>query len=165
MEPTSMTLNLHISLSSPGRQARTRISYLTSPPLSCLSSPDQMKPTKTLSSSLKKSNILYRGNDTTTIKNIPILTMNEILAASKAQNLYLKLQTLEPLFRVTAESLETQNEPGRAEGHGMVMVVVLHPILYPQMQELEIRSSMISLEIRGYELLSSFARMPKMAGW
>ncbi|KAG5254092.1 DNA/RNA polymerase superfamily protein [Salix suchowensis] len=62
-----------------------------------------MKPTKTLSSSLKKSNILYRGDDTTTIKNIPIPTMTEILAASKAQNLYLKLQTLEPFFRVTAE--------------------------------------------------------------
>jgi hypothetical protein len=42
--------------------------------------------------------------------------MTEILAASKAQNLDLKLQTLGPFFRITAKSLETQNELGRAEG-------------------------------------------------
>ncbi|KAJ6409474.1 hypothetical protein OIU84_009049 [Salix udensis] len=42
--------------------------------------------------------------------------MSEVLAASKAQNLDLQLQTLGPFFRITAKSLETQNELGRAEG-------------------------------------------------
>lgn len=46
--------------------------------------------------------------------NIP--TMAEILASSKAQNLDLQLQTLGPFFRITAKSLETGNELGRAEG-------------------------------------------------
>ncbi|KAI5604095.1 hypothetical protein BDE02_01G262800 [Populus trichocarpa] len=114
MELTSMTPTFKISLLNPGRQARSHVSYLITP-LSCLSSPDQMTPAKTLFSSLKKSNILY-GNNANTIKNIPIPTMTEILAASKAQNLDLKLQTLGPFFRITAKSLETQNELGRAEG-------------------------------------------------
>lgn len=42
--------------------------------------------------------------------------MSDILASSRAQNLDLQLQTFGPLFRITAKSLETQNELGRAEG-------------------------------------------------
>ena len=45
-----------------------------------------------------------------------IPTMSDILASSKAQNLDLQLQTLGPFFRITAKSLETDNELGRAEG-------------------------------------------------
>ncbi|XP_038903453.1 uncharacterized protein LOC120090038 [Benincasa hispida] len=51
---------------------------------------------------------------TPTAENIP--TMSEILAAGKAQNLGLRLQTLGPFFRITAKSLESQREIGKAEG-------------------------------------------------
>lgn len=47
-------------------------------------------------------------------ENIP--TMSEILAAGEAQNLHLRLQTLGPFFRITAKSLESQREVGKAEG-------------------------------------------------
>ena len=43
-------------------------------------------------------------------------TMAEILETSRAQKLELRLQTLGPFFRITAKSLETKNELGRAEG-------------------------------------------------
>ncbi|GMJ00585.1 hypothetical protein HRI_003727700 [Hibiscus trionum] len=43
-------------------------------------------------------------------------SMSDILASSKAQNLDLQLQTLGPFFRITAKSLETNRELGRAEG-------------------------------------------------
>lgn len=43
-------------------------------------------------------------------------TMNEITESSRAQKLDLQLRTLGPFFRITAKSLETQNELGRAEG-------------------------------------------------
>lgn len=46
--------------------------------------------------------------------NIP--TMKEIMETSKARNLDLKLQKLGPFFRITAKSLETNKELGRAEG-------------------------------------------------
>lgn len=42
--------------------------------------------------------------------------MSEIMDSSRAQNLNLQLQTLGPFFRITAKSLETQGELGRAEG-------------------------------------------------
>ncbi|KAF5951836.1 hypothetical protein HYC85_009780 [Camellia sinensis] len=56
---------------------------------------------------------------TTTNKKIDsnsIPTMPEVMEASKAQKIHLQLQTLGPFFRITAKSLETQNELGRAEG-------------------------------------------------
>ncbi|KAE8712918.1 DNA/RNA polymerases superfamily protein isoform 1 [Hibiscus syriacus] len=43
-------------------------------------------------------------------------SMSDIMASSKAQNLDIKLQTLGPFFRITAKSLETSMELGRAEG-------------------------------------------------
>ncbi|KAF2320880.1 hypothetical protein GH714_031776 [Hevea brasiliensis] len=42
--------------------------------------------------------------------------MADILASSKTQNLDLQLKTLGPFFRITARSLDTLNELGRAEG-------------------------------------------------
>lgn len=46
--------------------------------------------------------------------NMPF--MLDILASSRAQNLDVQLRTLGPLFRITAKSLETNRELGRAEG-------------------------------------------------
>ncbi|KAK6143620.1 hypothetical protein DH2020_023968 [Rehmannia glutinosa] len=42
--------------------------------------------------------------------------MSDIMDSSRAQNLDLKLQTFGPFFRITAKSLKTQRELGRAEG-------------------------------------------------
>lgn len=42
--------------------------------------------------------------------------MSEILESSRAQKLNLQLQTLGPFFRITARSLVTDNELGKAEG-------------------------------------------------
>ncbi|GMN37896.1 hypothetical protein TIFTF001_007194 [Ficus carica] len=54
--------------------------------------------------------------------------MSEILETSRAQKLDLQLQTLGPFFRITAKSLETNNELGRAEGITRVWLggTVLH---------------------------------------
>lgn len=46
--------------------------------------------------------------------NVP--TMSEIMHASKSQKIELQIQSLGPFFRITAKSLETQKELGRAEG-------------------------------------------------
>lgn len=43
-------------------------------------------------------------------------SMSDILASSRAQNLDLQLQTFGPFFRITAKSLDTNRELGRAEG-------------------------------------------------
>ncbi|KAL5857456.1 hypothetical protein ACOSQ3_004914 [Xanthoceras sorbifolium] len=51
-----------------------------------------------------------------TLNKLAIPSMADIVAASRAQNLDLRLQTLGPFFRITAKSLETQNELGKAEG-------------------------------------------------
>ncbi|KAE9447087.1 hypothetical protein C3L33_21009, partial [Rhododendron williamsianum] len=42
--------------------------------------------------------------------------MSEIMEASKSQKIGLQIQSLGPFFRITAKSLETQKELGRAEG-------------------------------------------------
>lgn len=42
--------------------------------------------------------------------------MSDIIEASRRQKLDLQLQNLGPFFRITAKSLETQKELGRAEG-------------------------------------------------
>ena len=42
--------------------------------------------------------------------------MEDILESSRAQNLDLKLQKVGPFFRITATSLDTRKELGRAEG-------------------------------------------------
>ncbi|CAL0316338.1 unnamed protein product [Lupinus luteus] len=43
-------------------------------------------------------------------------TMSDIIGASRAQKLDLKLQIFGPFFRITAKSLETEREVGKAEG-------------------------------------------------
>ncbi|XP_045790530.1 uncharacterized protein LOC123885298 isoform X1 [Trifolium pratense] len=48
--------------------------------------------------------------------SIPLPTMSEILESSRTQKLNLQLQTLGPFFRITARSLVTDRELGKAEG-------------------------------------------------
>ncbi|KAL6013066.1 hypothetical protein ACLOJK_003556 [Asimina triloba] len=70
-------------------------------------------PSKSILNSINSTTNPRQKND----KNSSLIpTMPEIMAASKAQNLDLKLQTLGPFFRVSARSLETGQELGRAEG-------------------------------------------------
>lgn len=66
--------------------------------------------TKTYLTSLHNSKITSGQID----DNRP--TMSDIINASKAQNLELRLQTLGPFFRITATSMDTKRELGRAEG-------------------------------------------------
>ncbi|PON90541.1 hypothetical protein TorRG33x02_135960 [Trema orientale] len=56
----------------------------------------------------------YRNSGDSLAATAP--TMAEILETSRAQKVDLRLQTLGPFFRITAKSLETKNELGRAEG-------------------------------------------------
>lgn len=51
-----------------------------------------------------------------TNESISLPTMSEILESSRGQKLDLQLQTLGPFFRITARSLVTDNELGKAEG-------------------------------------------------
>lgn len=53
---------------------------------------------------------------TSSVSGTNIPTMEDILETSKAKNLNIKLQKLGPFFRITAKSLETKEELGRAEG-------------------------------------------------
>ncbi|KAK2664882.1 hypothetical protein Ddye_003456 [Dipteronia dyeriana] len=72
---------------------------------------------KTYLNSLSKTTIPHEpiiNEDNKQTTSIP--SMSDILASSRAQKLDLQLQTLGPFFRITAKSLETQNELGRAEG-------------------------------------------------
>ncbi|KAL3538797.1 hypothetical protein ACH5RR_002163 [Cinchona calisaya] len=65
----------------------------------------------------KKDNFLERAK--TGAAESPIAakpTMSDILEASRRQKLDLQLQRLGPFFRITAKSLETGKELGRAEG-------------------------------------------------
>lgn len=54
------------------------------------------------------------GGGTATEAEFP--AMSDILEASRRQKLDLQLQTIGPFFRITAKSLETHKELGRAEG-------------------------------------------------
>lgn len=63
----------------------------------------------------EKDNFLERA-DTTPPADAALPTMADITEASTRQNLGLQLQRLGPFFRITAKSLKTGNELGRAEG-------------------------------------------------
>ncbi|XVE49329.1 hypothetical protein DITRI_Ditri01bG0074100 [Diplodiscus trichospermus] len=74
---------------------------------------------KTHLNSLQKGTKTYDRTTSNDIKEAATSTlpsMSDILASSKSQNLDLQLQTLGPFFRVTAKSLDTNRELGRAEG-------------------------------------------------
>ncbi|OMO73881.1 DNA-repair protein, UmuC-like protein [Corchorus capsularis] len=108
-------------------QKLSRICYprIPSVPVSQLSvSPLQSSsnriPPKAHLNSLQKGTKTKPYNETTSkdmeeaISTIP--SMSDILASSRAQNLDLQLQTVGPFFRITAKSLESNRELGRAEG-------------------------------------------------
>ncbi|MCD7451145.1 hypothetical protein HAX54_009770 [Datura stramonium] len=67
-----------------------------------------------LSSGSSLSHQRTRTNSASSQDNFP--TMSEIMEASRSQNLDLQLKTLGPFFRITAKSLKTQRELGKAEG-------------------------------------------------
>ncbi|XP_044489325.1 uncharacterized protein LOC123213801 [Mangifera indica] len=97
---------------------KSRFSYPSpspSNPSKTLITSPSIIPISKISRSLGKTITLYElNNDVKEAATMP--TMSDILASSRAQNLDLLLQTFGPFFRITARSLETQNELGRAEG-------------------------------------------------
>ncbi|KAL5706794.1 hypothetical protein ACHQM5_024916 [Ranunculus cassubicifolius] len=79
----------------------------------------QILPTRTYissSSSLKTPIPQSPSLSSNSPPNPIIPTMSEIIKASKSQNVSIHLQTLGPFFRITAKSLKTNNELGKAEG-------------------------------------------------
>ena len=100
-----------LSNKSTGRSREMKLQYVT--PTSKFSFPN---PTPPLPSHLISSTVpTPHYNAYQKISNITP-TMSEIMDSSRAQNLHLQLQTLGPFFRITAKSLQTQVELGRAEG-------------------------------------------------
>lgn len=71
-----------------------------------------------------------------------IPTMSEILKASRAQKVDLQLQTLGPFFRITAKSLETQKDLGKAEG--LIRVWVRGKILH--LDSIRLRRETVGME-------------------
>lgn len=69
---------------------------------------------KTIVSSSQQTKLKTSNHDNNQTFQQP--TMSDILQSSKAQNIDLKLQTLGPFFRITAKSLETNKELGKADG-------------------------------------------------
>ena len=59
---------------------------------------------------------MIRVSTTSSVSGTKFPTMQEIIETSKGRNLDLKLRKVGPFFRVTAKSLETNKELGRAEG-------------------------------------------------
>lgn len=83
------------------------------------SSPNAAVSSKLRSASLLKTereDNLLDGVNTAPTADAALPTMADIIEASKRQNLDLHIQSLGPFFRITAKSLKTGNELGRAEG-------------------------------------------------
>lgn len=68
------------------------------------------------SNSLQKPRFPRASANATTNEAVIMPSMAEILDASRAQKLDLQLKTLGPFFRITARSMVTGTELGRAEG-------------------------------------------------
>ncbi|XWS39863.1 hypothetical protein CRYUN_Cryun18bG0091000 [Craigia yunnanensis] len=118
MELTHMVAVSKICYPNPIIPSRTHtppVCQLSVSPLH--SSSNQITP-KTHLNSCQKGTNPYDNITSNDIKEatITIPSMSDILAASRAQNLDLQLQILGPFFRITAKSLVTDRELGRAEG-------------------------------------------------
>ncbi|KAL9417709.1 hypothetical protein AB3S75_040656 [Citrus x aurantiifolia] len=111
MEVLCAVPKLKCSHPNPRIPAKTLISPSLTVPLSQIS---LIKPKARLNSLQKTATPNELKTEVKEAAAIP--TMSDVLASSKAQNLDLQLQTLGPFFRITAKSLETDNELGRAEG-------------------------------------------------
>ncbi|KAI4298559.1 hypothetical protein L6164_032106 [Bauhinia variegata] len=96
--------NSKFYLQNPGIKTRIRTTIPISSPPSLISS-----------NSLEKKRLSNESGKHSNKKAI-IPSMSEILEASRAQKLDLELKTLGPFFRITAKSLVTQKELGKAEG-------------------------------------------------
>ncbi|KAI3448186.1 hypothetical protein Pfo_004851 [Paulownia fortunei] len=80
------------------------------------SSPNPITPRTHFKSNQKLNLSQKNPYERTNNLEISVPTMSDIMGSSRAQNLDLQLQTFGPFFRITAQSLETQRELGRAEG-------------------------------------------------
>ncbi|KAH7518110.1 hypothetical protein FEM48_Zijuj09G0135800 [Ziziphus jujuba var. spinosa] len=121
MELSSMTASPKLSLRNPTVSATnsTTSSSIIFPvsqhPLTSSEPSNAVSAKLELNSYLRNSKTNL-GSSRESIGGVAYPTMNEILNSSRAQKLDLELRTIGPFFRITAKSLETQNELGRAEG-------------------------------------------------
>ncbi|KAM7479105.1 hypothetical protein LguiA_027318 [Lonicera macranthoides] len=103
----------------PHRPNKTQIPPSSSP-ISHISKPTKSLhpkiPLKPLFESSKNNPPISPNNTNTQPTTIKPPTMSDIMESSKSQNIDLQLQTIGPFFRITAKSLETKAELGRAEG-------------------------------------------------
>ncbi|XP_061364951.1 uncharacterized protein LOC133308349 [Gastrolobium bilobum] len=103
-----LSQNLTIQSNHPPMQTRIHVPLSADIPISqCFSLPTSI--------SLQKSRF-PRVTRAKANNEAMIPTISEIVEASRAQKLDLQLQTLGPFFRITARSLVTDTELGKAEG-------------------------------------------------
>ncbi|KAG6652607.1 uncharacterized protein LOC122311763 [Carya illinoinensis] len=112
----ALTGKIPSSMSPPPNHLRIRTrTQIASPSIISLSRISPFQATsKAHLNSPRKSTTRYENREDKIEATLP--TMSEILESSRAQNLDLQLQTLGPFFRITAKSLETQKELGKAGG-------------------------------------------------
>lgn len=96
-------------LDSPGRLHFTSLTY----PNRLQISPGGNSSPKTM---ILQTHFANKKSIGTLTKEAAFPTMSDILEASRRQKLDLQLQTIGPFFSITAKSLETHKELGRAEG-------------------------------------------------
>ncbi|KAJ1421821.1 Acyl-CoA N-acyltransferase [Sesbania bispinosa] len=107
----NQNLNLH---SNPAMQTRIPVPLSANIPISHCFSPLTSISSHINLNSLQKTRFQCMIAKASNEADMP--TMSEILEASRAQKLDLQLQTLGPFFRITAKSLVTETELGKAEG-------------------------------------------------
>lgn len=104
-------------LTNPAMEARIDIPNYANIPISqCFSPPSSISSHFNLNSLPIQKKRFPCASAKVGKESLIMPTMSEILDASRAQKLDLQLQTLGPFFRITAKSLETEREVGRAEG-------------------------------------------------
>ncbi|KAI6701479.1 hypothetical protein NL676_015803 [Syzygium grande] len=101
MNPTSLIHTSKFPLSTPRIHSKAQVSSPPTAPISLLRTTGLKEPPKNLRAE-------------TANNDFP--TMTDIISASTAQNLDIELKTLGPFFRITARSMDTRRELGRAEG-------------------------------------------------
>ncbi|XP_042477973.1 uncharacterized protein LOC122059317 isoform X2 [Macadamia integrifolia] len=109
MFPISRGSSQNSTLLESAKAHSSSSSSFSSPPVSQI---QLLSSTKTPAPISAETHLISATNN----KDNTLPTMSEIMDSSRAQNLNIQLQTLGPFFRITATSLETKRELGRAEG-------------------------------------------------
>ena len=95
-----------------------------------------------ISNSFQNINFPCENSKISNISDEIIPSMSEIIEASRTQKLDIQLRTVGPFFRITAKSLVTENELGRAEG--LVRIWVRGKILH--LDSIRLRRETLGME-------------------